>query len=188
MNGILYIPYVNTELSEDAFDYNGGSIDYISQLNNVGDNIIGAQNFINKQSNTAGGFYGYHNPHNESIDQILHYELECEIFNAVTNASENIETLLEYNTSEDSFMLVFSFDHENTDEDCLIELKSWISESKKVMSMPDTYGDELKMELLPRRNFKLKINDLNSELTECIFYDNYENKIVIFVKQIIFNN
>lgn len=185
MDGILYIPYVNTELSEDAFNYNGGDIDYISQLNNVGNNIIGAQNFINKQSSTAGGFYGYHNPQSNSPDQILYYDLSCQLFNA-SEEVENIENLFNYSKTKESFMLIFSFDHDNSNEDCLIELKSWISESKKVMNMPAPYTDDLKLELLPRRTFKLDVNNSKSQLVECMFYDSYDDKIVIFVKEIIF--
>lgn len=188
MDGFLYIPYVNTDLDDSSFNYTGPAFDYLAQLGNVGNNIVGAEYYANhKPTNktigyNAGKVNGYYS------DQISFYELPCKFYDADGNIA-NIEYLLDFYKTKESFMLIFSFDHDNNDEECLIELKSWVSESKKIMSMPqDVYSEEMKIGLLPRRQFKLRTGKANAFLEECIFFDNYEDKIVIFVKEIIFFN
>ena len=89
-------------------------------------------------------------------------------------------------------MLLIAFNHdevEEKDEDCLIELKSWISESKKVMEMPDElYDESIKINLLPKRQFKIKTETANAYLNNCMFFDLYDGKIAIFVEKITFYN
>jgi hypothetical protein len=191
MDGILYIPYVNTDVENDKFDYRGNAFDYISQLDNVGSNIIGADvydNYLQKKPKNSIGFNANLNAQGYYSDQILFYELPVKIMD-VDEQPQTIDNLLNYFGTEESFMLIFSFDTENTHSDILEELKSWISESKKVMEMPsDVYAEDIKIGLLPRRQYKLKIGKANAFLNECLFFDSYDNKIVIFVKKIIFYN
>lgn len=191
MNGIICIPYTNTDLNNDKFDYKGNAFDYIEQLNGVANNIIGADTYFQRQENyknTVGFNSNINKQENYYSDQILYYELPCNLMDSEGN-SQTIDNLLNYFASEESFMLIFSFDYDNTDEEILIELKSWISESKKVMDLPDNvYSEEIKIGALPKREFKLKIGKANAFLEECLFFDSYDNKIVLFVKKIIFYN
>jgi hypothetical protein len=192
MDGIIYIPYVNTDLNDDDFNYKGNAFDYITQLNNVGNSIVGADVYDNylqtRPKNTIGFHANVDKPDGYYSDQILFYELPCKLMDVDEN-SMKINNLLDYFTSEENFMMIFSFDHENTNEDILVELKSWVSESKKVMGMPsDVYSEEIKIGLLPKRQFKLKLGKNNAFLNECLFFDNYDDKIVIYVKKIIFYN
>lgn len=186
MDGILYIPYVNTNLDDDSFDYNGPSFDYVSKLNEVGSNIIGGQYYQNHRPNNSIGFNIYNNKNSSYSDQISFYELNCSFFDSDDNQM-TIDKLLSYYKSKENFILIFSFDQDNTDEECLVELKSWISESNKVNNMPsETYSDEIKISLLPRRQFKLKIGKANTYLEECILYNTFNDKVIIFVKEITF--
>lgn len=192
MEGILYIPYISTDLEDTSFNYKGPEIDqynYLSRLDQVGSHIIGGEYYVNhRQSNNTIGFNANINPEGYYSELTSFYELPCKFFNADGN-DETIDELLHYYSSKESFMFIFSFDHDNNDEECLIELKSWISESRKVLEMPDdVYGEEMKIGLLPRRQFKLKIGKANAYLEKCIFFDTYEDKVVIFVKEIIFYN
>jgi len=190
MDGILYVPYVNTELEEDSYAYRGNAFDYMSQLNNVGNSIVGGDYYFDHKpaGNTIGFNADLNKPQGYYSDQILFYELPCKFLDS-DEKEEKITKLLDYFKSEESFMLTFSFDHDNTAEDILIELKSWVSESQKVMEMPeDVYSEEMKISLLPRRQFKFKSGKANAFLNECMFFDSYDDKIVIFVKKIIFYN
>lgn len=189
MDGILYVPYVNTDLEEDSFNYRGNAFDYVSQLDNVGNSIIGADNYFNQQtSNTVGFHANLNKPQEVQSDQILFYELPCTFMDAEENL-QTMDGLLGYFTSEESFMMIFSFDHDGDNEEVLVELKSWVSESKKVMDMPSNiYAEDIKIGLLPRRQFKFKFGKSNAFLEECMFFDSYDDKIVIFVKKIIFYN
>lgn len=190
MDGIIYIPYLNTDLDDNKFEYRGDAFNYVDQLDNVGNTIVGADYYFQHQSSsdTIGFNSRINKPKEYYSDQILFYELPCKLMDTNEN-SQTIDNLLEYFKSEESFMLVFSFDHDNTDEDTLVELKSWVSESKKVMEMPgDVYSEDTKILVLPRRQFKLKVGNANAFLEECLFFDNYDDKIVIFVKKIIFYN
>jgi hypothetical protein len=105
---------------------------------------------------------------------------------------ENIDNLLNYYKTQESFMFIFSFNVDEVgdeNEEVLIELKSFISESRKVMELPDDlYSEDVKMATLPRRQFKVKLGDANAYLEECLFYDNYDDKVIIFVKKINFYN
>jgi hypothetical protein len=186
MNGILYVPYINTELDENNFNYNGPELDYLGKLNEIENNIVGGDYYVNHKPNNSIGFNSQNNSNFNYSDQISFYELKCNIFN-IDEKEETMDELINFYQAKQSFIIMFSFDYDNTDEECLIELKSWISESKKVMNMPENiYGEETKIGLLPRRQFKLKIGKANAFLEECILYDNYNNKIIIFVKEITF--
>lgn len=193
MEGILYIPYVNTDLDENNFNYGGPQLDtdaYLSRLNNVGNNIIGGEYYINnrRHMNNTVGFNANINNNSYYSDQVSFYELPCIFFDGDGN-NIDIDYLLNAYSSKESFMLAFSFDHENNSEDCLVELKSWVSESKKVIEMPsNVYTEDVKIGLLPKRQFKLKIGKANAFLEDCIFFDTYEDKVIIFVKEIIFYN
>ena len=191
MDGIIYIPYTNTEFGNDDFDYRGNAFDYIEQLNGVANNIIGADNYFKRQEtfkNTIGFNSKPNNQEDYSSAQTLYYEVPCKLMDA-EEKPQTIDKLLEYFSSEESFMLIFSFDYENTDEETLIEIKSWISESKKVMELPDNvYSKDIKIGALPKREFKIKIGKANAFLEDCLFFDNYNDRIVLFVKKIIFYN
>lgn len=186
MNGILYIPYVNTELDDNKFDYNGPSFDYMSKLNEVESNIIGGEFYQNHRQNNSFGIN--YKDNNDYTDQISFYELDCLFFDHDEN-NMTIDQLLLYYQNKNSFMFIFSFDHDNSNEECLIELKSWITESNKVNNMPsDIYSDEIKIELLPKRQFKIKIGKANALLEECMLFDTQGDKVIIFVKEIKFYN
>lgn len=186
MNGILYIPYVNTDLDDSKFDYNGPSFDYISKLNEVGSNIVGGEFYQNHKQNSSIGFNSKNNDF--YTEQISFYELDCSFFDHDEN-NMTIDKLLSYYQSKESFMFIFSFDHDNSNEECLIELKSWITESNKVNNMPaNIYSDEIKIELLPKRQFKLKIGKATALLEECMLFDTQNDKVIIFVKEIKFYN
>lgn len=201
MNGILHIPYVNTEYDEEKYNYNGREFDYISKLDDVGNTIIGGQSavgYISRMSNNSIGFNAnFGNGIQVDEGQILFYQLPC-VFMNENGQDISIGELINHFKNKDFFMLSFSFDHENTDEDCLVELKSWVSESKKVMDVPDNYFDrdkqmwvnneELKMSLYPRRQFKMSIGKVKAFLNECVFFDSNEDKITIYVNEIIFYN
>lgn len=192
MEGILYIPYIDTDLDSDNFNYGGPQLDentYLNRLNAVGNNIIGGEYYLNHRQhiNNVVGFNA-NIDNNYYSDQVSFYELPCNFFDADGN-NMNIDYLLNAYSTKESFMFGFSFDPENNDEDCLIELKSWVSESKKVTEMPsDVYPEDIKIGLLPKRQFKLKIGKANAFLEDCIFFDTYEDKVIIFVKEIIFYN
>lgn len=196
MNGILYVPYVNTDYEDNNLGFELNSSDYIGQLNNIGQNIIGANAYDeyiqNKQKSNAINFNFNQNSDNEVYsEQIQYYQLSCN-FMDINGNDENIDNLLNYFKTQESFILMFSYNPdevEENNEEVLIELKSWVSESKKVMELPDNlYSEEVKIATLPKREFKIKIGNANAYLEECIFYDNYDGKIVIFVKKIIFYN
>lgn len=188
MEGYIYIPYVNTDLDDEKFNYNGNSFDYISKLNEVENSIVGADYyFTNKPTNNSFRFNANIN-NMDNNDQILYYEIKCEFLNP-DETPMKIDNLLNNFKNGESFMLIFSFDYENTEEDVLIELKSWISESKKVMEMPDdVYSEDIKIGLLPKRRFKIKIGKGNAYLNECLYFDNSNDKVTIFVNNIIFYN
>lgn len=193
MEGILYVPYINTDLDDSNFEYKGPQLDtnnYLNILNDVSQNIIGGEYFLNHRNNMPNtvGFNANLKGNGYYSDQVSFYELPCIFFDDDGN-DLNIDYLLQYYSSKESFMFTFSFNHDSSDEECLIELKSWISESKKVIEMPtDTYTEEMKIGLLPKRQFKIKIGKANAFLENCIFFDNYEDKVIIFVKEIIFYN
>lgn len=191
MDAFIYIPYVNTEFDDDIFEYRGNAFDYVSKLDNAMQSIVGADNYFNNQPkrNKTAGFDSVFNKDIED-DRISYYQLPCKLFDIDENPIV-IGKLLEYYKAKESFMLIFSFDSddENISEELLIELKSWISESKKVMDMPDEfYSEDIKIGLLPKRKFKLKALNSNSILDDCTFFDLDGNKIAIFVSKIIFYN
>jgi hypothetical protein len=186
MDGTLFVPYVKTDLEEDNFIYNGPSFDYSSKLDEVANSIVGGQWKNNQGHGNSIGFNAIGAEHKEYSDQIDFYELKCRFFND-KEEDETIEELFKHHKDEDSFMFMFSFDQNNSDEDCLIELKGWISESKKVMNMPEeNCTQESKMLLLPKRQFKIKIGKATGFLEECMLFDTNDDKIVIFVKKINF--
>lgn len=191
MEGILQIPYVNTDFDDNSFEYKG-DYDYLSQLDRAGNNIVGfdgLSDFMENKNNKSANFGAVNKNNTETlIDQLLYYDLPVSLFDTDNNII-TIDSLLNSYNTEESFMLVFSFDQDNTDEDCLIELKSWLSESKKVNDLPsDKYNEDIKMELLPKRTFKFLSEKSKSILEDCMFFDYYDNKITIFVKKIIFYN
>lgn len=193
MEGFLHVPYINTDFDEGKFDY-GGNIDYVSNLNNVGRNIVGYSGFeqYTQNKNRYGNSVGFGNQNINKVEvlseQLSYYDLPVVLYDIDDNKM-SIDCLLDYFKTSDSFMLKFSFDCDNSDEDCLIELKSWVSESNKVMNLPDNeYSEELKMELLPKRTFKFSTEKNKSYLEDCLFFDSYDDKIVMFVKKIIFYN
>lgn len=188
MNGTLYIPYVNTELDDNVFEYKGNAFDYINELNNAGNNIIGADYYFEHKPKNNTIRFGDINFNNSQYEQILYYELNCKFMDSDEN-DLSVITLINYFKTQESFYIIFSFDHDTTDENVLIELKSWISESKKVMDMPNNiYSDDIKMGLLPRRDFKVKSGKINAVLNDCLCFDSYDDKVIIFVGKIIFNN
>lgn len=189
MEGILQIPYVNTDFDDNSFEYKG-EYDYLSQLNRAGNSIVGfdgLNDFMENKSNKSASFNMVNQNNTETLmDQLLYYDLPISLFDTDNNGI-TIDSLLTYYNTEESFMLVFSFDQDTANEDCLVELKSWLSESKKVNDLPDDkYNEDIKMELLPKRTFKLILEKSKSILEDCMFFDFYDDKIAIFVKKIIF--
>lgn len=191
MDGIIYIPYVNTELDEDVFNYKGTAFDYISELDNVGSNIIGADYYFqDKMDGRTARFNNYYNQNDNykvNNDPILYYELDCHLMDLDEN-DLSVINIINLFKSCDSTMLVFSFNEDETNEEVLIELKGWVSESMKIMNMSDNlYSEDIKISLLPKRDFKFKSGKVNAVLNGCLCFDNYDNKITIFVKKIILN-
>lgn len=188
MDAIIYIPYVDTDLNNHNFDYDDTSFDFTANLNNLSNNIIGGEYYVNNISKYKNTARLNPNQNTNYSDQISFYELPCNLYDS-NECDIDMDYLLNLYKTKESFMLIFSFNPEFENEECLLELKSWVCESKKIMSMPDNiYDNELKISLLPKRNFKLKINKANAYLEECLFFDDYQNKIVIFVKEITFYN
>ena len=182
MDGILYIPYVNTFTDDSLFDYNGPDFNYVNNLIEVELNIIGADNFQKNINNHSIGFYSNNKNIPSESDLISFYELKCKFFN-VNGGDITIDQLL----NEYIFFISFSFNEDEVDEDCIIELKSWITESKKIIDLPDeNYTNEVKIELLPKRTFKLKVRDKKAELINCSFIDIDNGKIIIYVEKKIF--
>lgn len=191
MKGLLYIPYINTEYDENSFNYRGNDFDYIDKLNDVGHNIIGANNYydqINHNSHISTiGFNSQNN--NNNIENILsYYELPC-LFMNVDEVDLTLNELKNYENLGEGFIFIFKFDYDNVDEDTLIELKGWITESIKVNNLDeDLYDEDTKIELLPKRQFKIKLDKNEAYLNECIFIETNDGSVAIFVNKIKFIN
>lgn len=186
MNGILYIPYINTLLDESSFEYNGPDFDYISKLSDVENSIIGDENYVN---NVANSNKTTNSIVNNKQEQLSYYEFPCKVLDANDN-DETIDNLLKYYKNKNCFLLSFLFDQNEINDDCIIELMSWIFESKKVLNMHDNLFDseEKKLMMLPKRTFKLKINKAISILDNCFLFDTSNNKFTIAVNEINFMN
>lgn len=184
MQAIFYIPYVNPDLDENVFEYNGNAFDYLDELEKVKNNIIGADYYFENipQGNSARFNQGYISQQENNV--IDYYAVECVLLDDEYR-DLHFHKLIEYKDSGEGFMLPFLFDHENADENAVIELKGWITESKKVMDMPDElYSEDIKMGLLPKRNFKILANKTMFVLADCLFFDIDEGKIILYVNNI----
>ncbi len=192
MTGVIHIPYIDTDADDEKFNYDGNLFDYIGELDGVATSIIGADNYFNteREHKTSGFNINLNKTNANHLEQVKYYEIPCVIMDS-DEKPFNISTLLSYFKNEESFILIFSFDYDNSTEESLIELKSWMVESTKVMELSeDVYDRNTKMSLLPRRDFIFKSGDkINTTLSDCVYFNTYNNNnIIILVNKIIFYN
>lgn len=188
MQGVLYIPYINTEMSND-FGYEISSNEYLEQLNNVGNNIVGG-NFYNMSPQIKSKQNFQTNNNNNNDVTLDYYEVPCDFLDMMEK-HETIDNLLNYYNTKDNFISIFSIneDDETIEDDAMVEFKGWVVESEKVLNMPDNvYSEDIKYKLQPTRDFKIKIGENNAfaMLKECRFVQKIGYKTGILVNEIIF--
>lgn len=189
MKCFLEIPYNYSFIEDKDFDYNG-EIDYINDLSNAKSNILGYESYFDNVDNSNEKNYKFNQQNHNNINQedvINYYDIPCNILTEEYQEVD-IEYLLNFYKTKESFLLTLIIDENSIDyEEGIIEFKSWVVESLKINNLDEKhYSEEIKMNMLPRRNFIIKTDKNRFELNTSMFIEKEENKIIIFVKEIIF--
>jgi len=191
MVGILYVPFIDTDLGENSFNYSNDNLDYLSELQNAQQNIVGGENYFNSvpDEKTIGFNPFMYKDQNNNIDYSLSFcEVPCRFLD-ISEKDEDINNLLGYAQNNEPFISIFQINEDEVDEESAIELKGWITESKKVMDLPvNQYSEDIKLQLQPSRDFKIKVDEYEADLINCKLADFYDGKIAVFTEIIKFKN
>lgn len=188
MDVVLYIPYVDSEIDESKFNYNGGDFDYLSRLDSVGGSIIGADNYFNQIETPRNSVGFYSNNKTNSYDDyggLIKYMKAGVVLLDVNGGRFNYEKLVSLSGSDTAFMLDVAIKPDEIDDEASLELRSWISESNKIISLPDDLYDEaIKISLQPKRDFRFDYSGESFILGNCMFFDFQESIMTIYVNNV----
>lgn len=187
----LYIPTIKIK---ENFDYNKNIDDrtYINMLNkNYAESYNDIDNYMTTGDKGQQNKYTYYTTiGNKKGDEIYEYnKTEASIKDMNGNDLLN-ETVNSYLSNGDMFVIIVNINPDTINEDTESELIFWIKESMKINNSPKI-NDDKKISILPKRDLKIKINNIIATLLDCKIIDVYSNpnngkfNFAILIKKII---
>lgn len=195
----IYIPVIDTESGEYKYEGNLSREAYESM---VLDNFLATNNEMNRFAyNLAHGISNIddrrvnRNSGNQGTGPEIKYDFyEAEAF--IQNSKrEDVDSdfFKEHSSKGDMFLLLINVNPNSIDGDSESELRFWIGDSLKIHKDP-TLDDKTRLETLPKRSLKIKIDDSDEKLgilKNCKILQDFSDKkypfkFAIIVEKIIY--
>lgn len=175
----LIIPVIDTESGK--FSYNGNLtkeeydnmvMDKFLSTNNKMNKFV--DNMMNGISNVRSNGY-YTANHQKDFPDIKYNFFETDVF--VQDSKKNdidASFFQNYIENEKMFILILNI-NPNMEPDAESELRFWMDDSLKVTN-DTTLDTQTRLKVLPKRGFKILINNVEYVLEGCKILQNYSNK------------